>query len=132
MFDVNFNYSELKNETAVKNAMRENAFNLLVELLTEKLGSTEISIVDKNTVAVAIGSIEIDGISTELNVEFKPVAKEYKDKKRTSGERVEAYDRYEKAEEYEIELKEKREKEEQKKREKEREQQKRKKKAIEK
>ena len=101
------NYSEMKNATAIKNAMRADVADLLNKLLIEKFGEENVSIVGSNEIAVCIGTIpDADGFERELVVTVKPTAKDWVDRK-TSKKVFEAYNRIDEAEAYEMELSEK-------------------------
>ena len=101
------NYSEMKNATAIKNAMRADVAELLNKFLIEKFGEENVSIVGSNEIAVCIGTIpDSDGFERELVVTIKPTAKDWIDRK-TSKKVFEAYSRIDEAEAYEMEISEK-------------------------
>ena len=101
------NYSEMKNATAIKNAMRADVADLLNKFLIEKFGEENVSIVGSNEIAVCIGTIpDADGFERELVVTVKPTAKDWIDRK-TSKKVFEAYSRLDEAEAYKIETEEK-------------------------
>lgn len=101
------NYSEMKNATAIKNAMRADVADLLNKFLIEKFGEENVSIVGSNEIAVCIGTIpDADGFERELVVTVKPTAKDWETRK-TTKKVFEAYNRIDEAEAYEMELSEK-------------------------
>ena len=101
------NYSELKNATEVKKAMRADVAALLKEFFIEKFGEENVSIVGSNEIAVCIGALPDEyGFERELVVTVKPTAKDWVDRE-TSKKVFEAYSRLDEAEAYEIELSEK-------------------------
>ena len=101
------NYSEMKNATAIKNAMRADVADLLNKFLIEKFGEENVSIVGSNEIAVCIGALPDEyGFERELVVTIKPTAKDWVDRE-TSKKVFEAYDRIGEAEAYEMELSEK-------------------------
>ena len=101
------NYSEMKNATAIKNAMRADVADLLNKFLIEKFGEENVSIVGSNEIAVCIGALPDEyGFERELVVTIKPTAKDWVDRE-TSKKVFEAYDRIGEAEAYETELSEK-------------------------
>lgn len=101
------NYSEMKNATAIKNAMRTDMTSLLHKFFIEKFGEENVSIVGSNEIAICIGTIpDSDGFVRELVVTVKPTAKDWIDRK-TSKKVFEAYSRLDEAEAYKIETEEK-------------------------
>lgn len=101
------NYAELKNVTAIKNAMRADVADLLRVFAIEKFGEENVSTVGSNTIAICIGTIpDTDGFDRELVVTLKPTAKDWVDRK-TIKKTFEAYNRLDEAEAYAIELEEK-------------------------
>lgn len=92
------NYSEMKNATAIKNAMRADVADLLNKFLIEKFGEENVSIVGSNEIAVCIGAIPDEyGFERELVVTVKPTVKDW----------IAGYDRIDEAKAYEMELSEK-------------------------
>lgn len=101
------NYAEMKNATAIKNAMRADMANLLREFAIERFGEENVSIVGSNEIAICIGTIpDADGFARELVVTVKPTAKDWVDRKATK-KTFEAYNRLDEAEAYEMTLKDK-------------------------
>lgn len=100
------NYSEMKNATAIKNAMRADVADLLNKFLIEKFGEENVSIVGSNEIAVCIGAIPDEyGFERELVVTVKPTVKDW----------IVGYDRIDEAKAYEMELSEKAKKQKQRK-----------------
>lgn len=103
--------SDCKNLTAKKNKIREELTALLKEFLLEKFEDEEGDVlqIGTNEIAVAVGIDKIDGFDTDVCVVVKPEVKSWIDSKGEKRE-VKAFDRFEAAENYEIELKAKEEK----------------------
>ena len=101
------NYAEMKNATAIKNAMRADVADLLKTFAVEKFGEENVSIVGSNEIAICIGTLpDADGFDRELVVTVKPTAKDWIDRK-TTKKIFEAYNRLDEAEAYAVELEEK-------------------------
>lgn len=101
------NYAEMKNDTAIKNAMRADVADLLRTFAIEKFGEENVSIVGSNEIAICIATLpDSDGFERELVVTVKPTAKDWTDRK-TTKKVFEAYNRLDEAEAYAIELEEK-------------------------
>ena len=84
---------------------------LFRDLVIEKFGDAEGDVlrIGTNEIAVAAGIDKIDGFDTDVCVVVKPEVKSWIDSKGEKRE-VKAFDRFEAAENYEIELKAKEEK----------------------
>jgi len=101
----------------IKEAIRVEAFDSVVEAMKAKYGEENVTIVGKSEVAVAVLTIETkEGFTVEACVTFSPTVKDYKDRQ-TNKKYFTEYDReYEgsvwqkKVEEDEKEAKEKEEK----------------------
>ena len=101
------NYAEMKNATAIKNAMRADVADLLKTFAVEKFGEENVSVVGSNEIAICIGTLpDADGFDRELVVTVKPTAKDWIDRK-TTKKIFEAYNRLDEAEAYAVELEEK-------------------------
>ena len=101
------NYAEMKNATAIKNAMRADIADLLKTFAVEKFGEENVSVVGSNEIAICIGTLpDADGFDRELVVTVKPTAKDWIDRK-TTKKIFEAYNRLDEAEAYAVELEEK-------------------------
>ena len=101
------NYAEMKNATAIKNAMRADVADLLKTFAVEKFGEENVSVVGSNEIAICIGTLpDADGFDRELVVTVKPTAKDWIDRK-TTKKIFEAYNRLDEAEAYVVELEEK-------------------------
>lgn len=101
------NYAEMKNATAIKNAMRADVADLLKTFAVGKFGEENVSVVGSNEIAICIGTIpDADGFDRELVVTVKPTAKDWIDRK-TTKKIFEAYNRLDEAEAYAVELEEK-------------------------
>ena len=101
------NYAEMKNATAIKNAMRSDVADLLKTFAVEKFGEENVSVVGSNEIAICIGTLpDADGFDRELVVTVKPTAKDWIDRK-TTKKIFEAYNRLDEAEAYAVELEEK-------------------------
>ena len=101
------NYAEMKNATAIKNAMRADVADLLKTFAVEKFGEENVSVVGSNEIAICIGTLpDADGFDRELVVTVKPTAKDWVDRK-TTKKIFEAYNRLDEAEAYAVELEEK-------------------------
>ena len=101
------NYAEMKNATAIKNAMRSDVADLLKTFAVEKFGEENVSVVGSNEIAICIGTLpDADGFDRELVVTVKPTAKDWVDRK-TTKKIFEAYNRLDEAEAYAVELEEK-------------------------
>ena len=101
------NYAEMKNATAIKNAMRADVADLLKTFAVEKFGEENVSVVGSNEIAICIGTLpDTDGFDRELVVTVKPTAKDWIDRK-TTKKTFEAYNRLDEAEAYAVELEEK-------------------------
>ena len=101
------NYAEMKNATAIKNAMRADVADLLKTFAVEKFGEENVSVVGSNEIAICIGILpDTDGFDRELVVTVKPTAKDWIDRK-TTKKIFEAYNRLDEAEAYAVELEEK-------------------------
>ena len=101
------NYAEMKNATAIKNAMRADVADLLKTFAVEKFGEENVSVVGSNEIAICIGTLpDADGFDRELVVTVKPTAKDWIDRK-TTKKIFEAYNRLDEAEAYTVELEEK-------------------------
>ena len=108
------NYAEMKNATAIKNAMRADVADLLKTFAVEKFGEENVSVVGSNEIAICIGTLpDADGFDRELVVTVKPTAKDWIDRK-TTKKTFEAYNRLDEAEAYAVELEEKAKAEEEK------------------
>ena len=101
------NYAEMKNATAIKNAMRADVADLLKTFAVEKFGEENVYVVGSNEIAICIGTLpDADGFDRELVVTVKPTAKDWIDRK-TTKKIFEAYNRLDEAEAYAVELEEK-------------------------
>ena len=101
------NYAEMKNATAIKNAMRADVADLLKTFAVEKFGEENVSVVGSNEIAICIGTLpDADGFDRELVVTVKPTAKDWIHRK-TTKKIFEAYNRLDEAEAYAVELEEK-------------------------
>ena len=101
------NYAEMKNATAIKNAMRADVADLLKTFAVEKFGEENVSVVGSNEIAICIGTLpDADGFDRELVVTVKPTAKDWIDRK-TTKKIFEAYNRLDEAEAYAVGLEEK-------------------------
>lgn len=103
--------ADCKNLTAKKAKIRKEMTEILYEFLLEKFGDAEGDVlrIGTNEIAVAVGIDKIDGFDTDVCVVVKPEVKSWIDSKGEKRE-VKAFDRFEAAENYEIELKAKEEK----------------------
>lgn len=100
------NFDTCKNMTAVKNMVRATAFDMLYDAFVAIVGEDNVSKVvtdEKGTkeVAVAIGTkTDSDGFPVEVCFTVKATAKEWEERKTTTGKRVEMFDREFSASEY--------------------------------
>ena len=77
----------------IKEAIRVEAFNSLVEAMKEKYGEENVTITGKSEVATAVLMIETDdGFTVEACVTYSPTVKDYKDRQ-TAKKYFTEYDR---------------------------------------
>ena len=114
---TSFNFDECKDMTAVKNKIRELMFEISFKAYCEIFGEENVSKVitdEKGTkeIAVALGTkTNSDGFNVEVCATAKFTAKEWEERKTSTGKRVEMFDREFSANEYIRILDEKAEKE---------------------
>lgn len=108
-------FNTFKNKTAVDNAAREVAFDVLLNAFIAAVGSDNVSVVGNNTVSVSLGLRTLsDGQQGEVCVEIKPVVKNFDFRTTASGKTYEPYERLVAADVYEVEKTEKERKAEEK------------------
>ena len=71
-------YSDAKNETAAKNACRNDLKALLFDFLVETFGAENVSYVENNTIGFVCGTVtDKDGYLVNMVAHIKPVIKNY-------------------------------------------------------
>lgn len=97
-----FDYTNEKNETAVRKQARLDLAKLFEEFLVEKFGRDNVKYVDKNTLGFIFGFVnDNDGCPCDVVATVKPVIKNYQDhigEKRATM----AFDFFQAAEDYEM------------------------------
>lgn len=95
-----FDYTSLKNETAVKKQAREDLTVLFYDFLCEEFGKDDVKMVDNNTIGFIFGNVnDKENLPCYVIATIKPIIKNYQDH---YGEKkiIKAYDFFQAAEDY--------------------------------
>lgn len=95
-----FDYTSLKNETAVKKQARQDLTALFYDFLCEKFGVDDVKMVAKNTIGFIFGNVnDKNNLPCYVVATIKPIVKNYQDH---CGDKatIEAYDFFQVAEDY--------------------------------
>lgn len=105
---------DFKTGKAIKDGVRDVAFQDLLEMFTAKYGADRVTVVGNSEIAVGIDDIKLsDGTISELVFTVKPVVKDYEDRK-TATKTIKAYERLIEGDTYEVSKTEKEKKAEEK------------------
>jgi hypothetical protein len=95
-------FEGVKGLTACKNKVRMEAFEALISAMSEIFGAERVSVIGNSEIAVGIGDTkDSDGFTREVCFTVKPVVKDWQDRK-TATKLIEAFNRAEEAEAFEI------------------------------
>ena len=114
MMYMPYNFNEVKNGNPVKDKAREIVLADLKEFFTERYGADNVTQVDGNMLAVAVGDRTLaDGTSGEVCTTVEVVAKDYDVRVvESSGKVFQPYERLVEGDEYERKVAERKAKEE--------------------